>query len=365
MKKGILTFHKVYNYGAVLQAYCMQEIVNTLSGDAEIIDFSMPKQKDFTSLYSTRNGLKRFVKTILLIPFHQKRFRRIKKFDQFISKLPLSTDAYRSADELKKTNDIYDIFIVGSDQIWNVSKKAEFSDAYFLSFAKRDKKKISYAASIGTAGVDDLVTYKKLLKNFDKISCREENGSKVIEEITGNQVPTVLDPTLLVERSVLDGLAAEYKDTYILYYSLDGFDKRKNNMDILKALSEKYGLKIKYITPEWPIHADGEDVMDAGIEDFLGLIKNAVLVCTNSFHGTALSIKMNTPFFVLESRDSKDERKRSLLKQLDLMDRIISSSDEINVLNSYTIDFEMVNKKLDVLRAKSENYLKNALNVEV
>lgn len=362
MKTGIVTFHRVYNYGAVLQAYSTQKILEDMGIENEIIDFSIPKQRDFTALYSTRNGIKRFVKTMLLLPFHYERKSRQMKFDNFISQMRLSEKIYHHVKELNETNNLYDRFIVGSDQVWNVKKRNETSDGYFLNFVSDDKDKISYASSIGSASYEELRCKQNYLCRFKYISCREKSGAAVLSRITGHDIPTVLDPTLLVNKERLFRLAKPCKDEpYILYYSLDGYNKRENNIDILGILSGKFGLKIKFITPEWPKHCFGKDIIDAGPEDFLGLIDNANLVCTNSFHGTALSIKFNTPFYVLENKDVEDERKRNILMQLGLEQRIISTVDEAEMIEDYRINFAEVNLKLERLQEESYSYLKKVL----
>ena len=362
MKIGILTFHRVYNYGAVIQAYCTQQIINDLGIRNEIIDYSIPQQKDFTDLYSKKNGLKRYVKTLLLVPFHKKRMLRKNKFDLFINSLNLSKKSYIKAEDLYETNEDYDCFLVGSDQVWNVTKKAESSDAYFLDFVDEGKKKISYASSIGVATYDDLIDKKVYLKRFNAISCRESGGSKILGDLTGNVVQNVLDPTLLVDKKhLLSKMKKIELNSYILYYSLDGFDKRTRNLDILRQISETFGLSIKFITPEWPCHRWGEDIIDAGPVEFLSLIRNASLVCTNSFHGTALSIKLETPFYVLEEKNIEDERKRSILKQLNLENRIISSVEEAKGITNYNMCFEEVNIKLEKLRKLSGAYLKSII----
>lgn len=362
MKIGILTFHRVYNYGAVIQAYCTQKIVDNLGFSNEIIDYTIPKQKDFTDLYSKRNGIKRFVKTLLLLPFHNERVVRKKKFDLFINSMTLSAKSYTSNQKLYETNKDYDCFLVGSDQVWNVTKKAEASDAYFLNFVEKNKKKVSYASSIGVATYDDLVKKKEYLMQFNSISCREIGGAKILSNVVGTTVKTVLDPTLLVEKKVLQKLTLKIdSEPYILYYSLDGFDQRNRNSDILHGLAQKFNLKIKFVTPEWPYHNYGEDVRNAGPGDFLSLIRDAKLVCTNSFHGTALSIKLGTPFYVLETVNLKDERKRSILRQLSLEDRLLSSVEEVERIKSYDMNFNDVNLKLEQLMETSITYLKQAL----
>lgn len=363
METGILTFHRVYNYGAVLQAYALQKVLEDMGVENEIIDFSLEKQRDVTSLYSTHNGIKKFVKTLSFLPFHAKRKRRIDRFDDFINEdMRLSEKRYCCEEELEETNSLYNAFLVGSDQVWNVTKKAEASDGYFLNFAADEKRKISYASSIGIASYEELADRKKLLERFDKISCREQGGAQILEKLTGHEVPVVLDPTLLVDAKHLINLAeSEFHSPYILYYSLDGYDKRNNNLKTLKMFSEKFELPILFVTPEWPRHKLGSEIMDAGPKEFLGLIKNASLVCTNSFHGTALSVKMNKPFFVLEQENIKDERKRSILRQLGLLNRIISSNSDAAKVQDYFIDYSPVNKKLMELQKLSSAYLEEAV----
>lgn len=362
MKIGILTFHRVYNYGAVLQAFSTQKILDDLGIENEIVDLSIPKQRDYTSLYSTKNGVKRFLKTLLLTPYHQKRKVREYKFNEFISQMRLSAERYSSERDLNKINDIYDGFLVGSDQVWNVTKIAEASDGYFLCFADDKKLKVSYASSIGNASYEDLMNKKNYLSRFDNISCREQGGAKVLSKLIGRDIPVVLDPTLLVSKNDLLQMIRNYKvRPYILYYSLDGHDKRKNNLKILEKIASKFGLDIKFITPEWPKHDFGEDLIDVGPKDFLTILKNASLVCTNSFHGTVLSIKLNVPFFVLEGKEVRDERKRSILMQLGLEGRILSSLEEIDKIDSYDMKYDQINNQLVKLQSYSYDYLKNAL----
>lgn len=365
MKKiGILTFHRVYNYGAVIQAYSLQQFLIDNGYDNEIIDFSKKKQNDYTNVISIHNGIKRFLKTLMLTPVAGKRISRKNKFDNFFNqKLLMSGKTYQNEKELVETNYNYNIFMVGSDQVWNVTKKSDASTAYFFRFADESKKRVAYAPSIGIATENDLAPYKRDLKRFHAISCREQGGADHISKIIDSDVKVVLDPTLLVDQSALVKLTEpKEKKSYILYYSLDGFDKRDNNMDILCALKEKFQLELKIVMPEWPFHDKyGEDIIDAGPEDFLTLIRNATLICTNSFHGTALSIKLEKPFFVLEDVGIKDERKRSLLNQLGLQNRIISTAHEADVWKDYTLDYAPVLKKLHSLKKASEDFLISAL----
>jgi len=363
MRIGIITFHAANNYGAVIQSYALQEYIRTVEQECEIIDFNSKSQQDFNSLYPKRNGFKSIVKNIFMVQYDSKRRLRIKRFDEFRENCLILSDTCYGKKELKELNKRFDLFIAGSDQIWNTTKKADVNNAYFLSFVDDKKIKVAYAVSLGNATVEDLLPYKKYIMSFSNISCREKSASDIIESIIDKKVATTLDPTLLVKNDIWNNLVKNIKvpySDYILYYSLDGFDMRKRNIDILKVLSKRLNKKVIALTPEWP-KKDFVNVIDAGPIEFLALIKNADLICTNSFHGTALSISMEKDFYVLEKYDGIDDRKHGILEQLGLLDRMISEDVAINKMEINSIDYKKVNGLLDKKRKDSTKYLSLAL----
>lgn len=368
MKIGFLTFHIPHNYGAILQTYSLQKVFENLGYENEVIDFRRKRQIDYTALYSTRHGKKSMIKNILLLPFHFGRRERADKFNRFINeKIKKSDKIYTNEQELKKCNGVYDVFFIGSDQVWNTKKEADKSGAYFLEFVDdNNKKRFAYAPSIGIAEERDLLDYKAELEKFAMISCREQRGADILSKLLNKTIPVVLDPTLIVKEDYLKKLIKKDKsEPYIFYYSLDGFDKRKRNMDILSYFSKRYGYKVKMITPEWLYHFRiGKQISNAGIEDFLSLIYNSEFVCTNSFHGTALSIVLNKPFYVLEQMGGNDDRKQSLLKALNLQSRIIQNISEARETTDYKMSYDMTNTELDKLRKKSLDFLQKCLHYE-
>ncbi len=364
-KVGILTFHVPQNCGAVLQAYALQNIILDLGYECKIIDLKRKSQIDFYS--SQRNGLKSKIKEWMLCRYGQSRKLRTVRFDNFVNNhLVLTDETYTNEIELIDCQNNFNTFVVGSDQIWNPLKKSCFTTAYMLDFVvEKNKKKIAYAPSIGVATYEDINQYRDLLLRFDELSCREHNGSKILSEVCKKKVMTVLDPTLLVDSKHLESIIPnifQSKSKFIFYYSLDGFDKRKNNIDILKVLADKFGYKVIAHTPEWPKYGKGiKNVQDAGPEEFLWYIKNAEFVCTNSFHGTALSIAFQKSFYVLEDYDGKDDRKLSILKELEMVDRLIWDEEQARAIGDYVIDYTIIGKKLEALQSASKNYLVEAL----
>jgi hypothetical protein len=362
---GIITFHAAHNYGAIMQAHSLQQVILSLGFDCKIIDFRTPAQIDFSSYKTKRNGIKSMVKNFLLLPYKAQYRLRSEKLERFINNSLLLTERFSSERELEVCANSFDAFITGSDQVWNTLKKADTSPAYFLSFVSEEKKKISYAVSVGNAAAEDLLQVKEYIERFDAISVREMRGVQIIHELLGLESELVLDPTLLVNAECLVKLANERQTRfhdYIFYYSLDGYDKRKQNVDILTELSEKTGKKIIALTPEWPKRVVGiENVIDVGIEDFLSLINYADLICTNSFHGTALSIALNKNFLVLEKFKQEDDRKTTILKLLGLEHRMIDSVSAIGEAFN-PIDYNAVNLQLEELKKHSLSFLKKAID---
>ena len=365
MLAGIITFHAANNYGAVLQSYALQEYIKSMNINCKVIDFRSKSQKDFNSLYPKRNGIKSIIKNILMLPYDSERKLRMNRFDNFRKKYLILTNTYKVEEELIELNNEIDVFIAGSDQIWNTTKKADVSKAYFLDFVENNKRKIAYSVSLGNAKKNDILSYQSYIRQFNSISCRETSAACIISGLLGHEIKTTLDPTLLVKNGFWEKLIKNISipyDNYIFYYSLDGYDQRNRNVNILRKLAKKMNKKIVALTPEWPKREKNIfNVIDAGPLEFLKLIKNADLVCTNSFHGTALSISMEKDFYVLEKYDGIDDRKFGILEQLGLLDRMISEDVVINKMKINRIDYKKVNVLLNKKREDSMKYLSLAL----
>lgn len=360
---GIMTFHGARNYGAVLQAYALQQFLLSIGSECRIIDYVSEPLRDYTGLYSRRNGWKSMIKNLLMLRYHRRRTARDTKFEEFINKfLVLTMEHFTDEKEMQGLQGQVDIYVVGSDQVWNTTK-VETDTAYFLDFADEKSKKIAYAVSLGGAETGDLEPYVNLIKRFDFISCREQRGAGILSKLTGRSVKTVLDPTLLVDDAVWERMTASLPSlyhNYIFYYSLDGFDKRKNNVEELQELGRRLGKKVIALTPEWP-KREFFNVIDAGPMDFLNLIRNADLVCTNSFHGTAFSIAFRKNFYVLDKYDGRDDRKTDLLQQLHLEDRMIKGVEKVREIIFSEIDYKKAGQIMDGLRWESNQILTSAI----
>ena len=201
MKAGIMTFHRALNYGAVLQTYALCSFVNEFDVECEVVDYySEPLESTYKIFDFKKNN---FVSAILKGLF--KGAIIIKKrngFNNFIeNNVKISSKKY-SFSQLKQLNNLYDLFITGSDQVWSPSCVG-FDEAYFLTFAD-DGKKNSYAASIGSSAFsnEELQNYKQLIDRFALISFREKELVPIFEKIASEKkICSVVDPVFLLKQS--------------------------------------------------------------------------------------------------------------------------------------------------------------------
>lgn len=370
MKKvGIITYHHYNNYGTMLQALALQNMIENLGYDCEIIDFKQNNQLKKTELLKVRIKrigiyFKNIKKYCMLNKAKGKFNERNKKFEEFYSKhLVLGNAHYTNSNEICANPPIYDAYIVGSDQTWNPNV-GKNPDAFYLTFVKDKKQCGSYAPSVGLSKLTSSqeTRMKSKLEHISYLSCREYMGSKLLHEVTEREVTTVLDPTMLLDCNKW----IRYKDNmnrlpdnYILQYFLgDVIECRK----FVKELSEKTNLPV-LILPHSYLDLDKSNQLYCGPDGFLDLIYNADYICTDSFHGTAFSINFNKNFFAFHKRrededGSDNSRITDLLQRFGLGDRLIT---DYNLPDKLLIDYQRVNLQFDILRENSVTYLKNML----
>lgn len=379
MKKkiGIITIVKVNNYGAELQAYALQKKLNLLGYDAEIIDYLFYKNKAHIKEkisrpfypYPFKKKIKEFLEPwyhkIRCLPYWRNKRKREKAFDLFHKKhTRFSSICYRSYSQLYQNPPIYDVYCVGSDQVWNPGCYTNLNP-YFVSFAPRGKKRISYASSFGVKVLPQHAQekYKDLLLQMDAISVREDAGVDIVNEISGRNAVKVADPTLLLTTDDWLEIANYDKvptDKYILLYVLKDSDYIKQ-----KALEigREQGLKVVRICKEaykQDKKTDGIiDILDAAPDDFLGLFSKAEIVLTNSFHGTVFSIMFRKEFYtILNAENNNNTRQINLLETVGVEDRIVY---EGSFVKRNKIDYIDCHNRMNLLIKKSEDYLINAI----
>ena len=364
MKIGILTFHCAHNYGAVLQCCALQETLKAMGHKVEIIDYRPkyllnPYKKIYWRRFVSRNPFKLLKKCCKELLVLRRRIIRYNAFDKFIStKLNLS--------EMVTHNSIpshYDIYIMGSDQIWNPKITCGFDPVYFglFNFEKGSKKYIAYAASMEASSLtqEDKDFYLKALDNFDAISVREQTLADLLQPLTSKKIETVLDPTMLTDAKIWDSIEkrpfVDYK--YVLVYQVR-YDI--NTSRIAQNIADQIGAKVIEIAAGIKTWKYKKNLYTCSSpEEFLGWIKHASCIVTTSFHGTAFSVIFNKPFYCVKLGRG-DTRAASLLQDLGLENRMIemTASPEFQL-----VDYHDAIVRLDKLKKKSFQYFNTSLNL--
>lgn len=364
MKIGIVTFHCSYNYGSALQAWALQEYLKKSGYDAKIINYvDLVNFEDYqlfrTSLYKKK--IKSLIGDIVYLPVNLKRKRGFEGFQKEF--FDMTDKRYTSISDMRSLNDELDTFICGSDQIWNINCTKGPNPAFFLAFADDSKRKIAYAPSIADKSIDftDNDEVKSYLKGFDYISVREKSFVKMLSDITGKDVVSAVDPTLLLNESDYSTLITESPvndKKYIFVYSLEDNDKMN---DYANRLSRDKGMPVVYINKKTQhCFENGINVYGASPSEFLALVKNAQYVVTNSFHATVFSVifeKQLCTFATLAS----GSRMMDLLGTIGLDDRLYSENFDIDKKS----DFAKGKAELSLLSNASKKFLNNALSGEI
>ncbi|MGG5317324.1 polysaccharide pyruvyl transferase family protein [Enterococcus sp. AZ072] len=350
MKIGIMTFHFAYNYGAALQAYGLCTFLRKNGYDAMIIDY-MPKELEH--LYTLNPfcvSRKKEIFSKLKKYFHCK--KQFKKFDNFLEKNDLCTDKI-DRDKLSNLNNIFDVFIVGSDQIWN-PKILTDSAPYYLDFVTSDRRKIAYAASFGVNKLspENFEKSKENLKQFDWISIREKSGVDIVNNVDIN-AELISDPVFLLDKDDWELLEnpVDIPKHFIFYYALE-YNADLDRKAIELSQQEKAKIVIVHSTCERISKiSDGIRMDNIGPEEFLYLMRNAAYVITDSFHATAFGLIFSKNIINISS-ETRSMRAKNLLLNVGLENCI--NENEIIVQGN-----ENIGKKITDMRKYASNRLLN------
>lgn len=358
-KVGILTFSYSENSGSVLQAWALSKAIEQhCDATTEIINYQKigslkPKfgvNVFFGPISSwNKEKIKYWIHRLKVFP------KYIKKHWSFVkANLTLSSHREIKREKLVALNNKYDYFVVGSDQVWNFNSP-KVDETYFLDFVSNNKKKISYAASFGNATYNNsnIETAKTLLSQFSFASLREMQGVELYKNLTGKNATFVLDPTLLHSSSSWDKLAILPKEEkYILVYLLEPNQIVQENVT---RLQKEQNLKVIRLWRSRIVDENGKDIRVISPQEWLGYIKNASVIFTNSFHGICFSINFHKCFYAAYRKNTDDSRLVNLLNLFNLSNRVI-------VDNSAKIDdIEIDDDELEKMRKASFDYLKLAL----
>lgn len=367
MKIALVTIHKVTNYGAVLQAYATKVALSKY-GTVSTIDYHNPhlaRHMDMVRFEFSIHGVKMLAHDLLNLP---NRHKLLSRFEKFMTSNMNLTNEFRSIDLLDDKADSFDIYVCGSDQIWNpgvVSAESKIDPIFFLSFVKNNLKKFSFASSIGhhQYSENEKGEVKTLLNDFSMISVREKDGQKKLQDILPEkEIHHVVDPTLLLTKNEwynnFDIKEKKPKEKYILVYSVPRTTLIKKAIEFF---AEKLNLKIIAIDRMLlPITKIDKHIRDAGPKEFIQLYSNASFVITDSFHGTCFAVNFEKPFACI-SANERANRQESLLELLGIRERIMYKESDFNGLVT-EVDYKKVTPRLAEIRNTSLQYIDTAVN---
>lgn len=356
MKKvALVTFHRPLSIGAQLQAFALQEAIQTNDCDCRVIDYepAFPNKSRILSpswrIYSTITGL----------VFARKIKSQSNRFTAWASTHLHQTEPITTLSQLKQVAEDFDTFVCGSDQIWRIPNRGY----YFLDFTPDSARRIAYAPSFGNINFDNASKelIKEYLSRFDSISVRENDGAKFVSELLGYDVPSVLDPTLLWSADYWRNYAVDpggsLPKRFVLLFSI------QDTMPCFRAakkISVRLGIPLVVVDTARRLiwHPFLNNYFDVGPAEFLRLVDLADFVVTSSFHGTAFAINFGKPFLTICRKESENVNSRitTLADKLNTSDRLISPDDEIPEPVFNDLDPE-INIRLDEERICCRNIL--------
>jgi len=364
MQIRTITCHDVYNHGASLQAYALQTYLESIGHTVEIVDYKPDYLSRHYLLWSVDNPVydKPIIKQLYLVaklPGRLLALKRKQLFDEFTKRyLKLTSKRYHSNEELKSNPPQADVYIAGSDQIWNTLFQNGRDAAFYLDFAPKTAKRISYAASFATEDVAE--EYKpfvrKMLQNLDAISIRERYSLPLLASLGREDGVAVCDPVFLLSMNGWEQYlpVANQEEQYLLVYDSENSLKIR---EIAMQIAHKKGLKI-YNVSAFPLNYVDKDLWISSPLDFVRMVRDAAYVISNSFHATAFSLIFEKDFCVINRSEKINERMRSLLSGYNLEDRIVTDFS-VSLLSS--INYPEVNPLLQKDIENSKEFLNQSL----
>lgn len=365
MRIGVVTIFDVPNYGTVLQAYALRKYLQSMGNEVSIINYTrnnswvkkhnVPCKQIWLKIFMHKLRLTSYGRLNAHLNYFRKKYLGLTiKYDT-LEKMEI--EDWRE----------YQMFITGSDQVWN-SNYIYGDSVYMLSFVPKGVLKISIGASFAQEQLNEtfLKKYKKYLEQYNALSVREANGKNIIENQLGilKNVKIVVDPTLLLPKEKWQTYfpcSKKLPPKYILFYMLDySFNPKPYIFEVAKYFQRKMNCPVfalaGYKRSRKAAGLKMKDVGDSTIPEFLHYFCNASLVITSSFHGTAFALNFGKPLISVVLSNG-DDRQTTLINQLSVNQCAVTIGSPLNCINPY-YDFATEQKKLCLLRKDSIDWIK-------
>lgn len=370
MKIGIVTIFDVPNYGTVLQAFALRKSLENIGNEVNIINYTRKNSWVEKHIAVSRPNCLKVLAHKLRLTSYGRFEAHLNEFRKYYLGL---TQKYNTLEELENEDwRSYQIFITGSDQVWN-SNYIYGDSVYMLSFVPNGVSKISIGASFAQKQLDEkyLKKYKQALQQYKALSVREINGKHIIENQLGIgiNVKVVVDPTLLLSKETwLDAfpISTRLPSKYILFYMLDyAFEPKPYIFEVAKYFQQKMNCQVLALVGyKRCANAAGlkmKDVSDSDIPEYINYFKHASLVITSSFHGTAFALNFARPLVSVVPSNG-DDRQTTLLNQLGVEQCAVKVNTSMDSINPY-YDVVAEQTKLEILRNDSLEWIKNNCNL--
>ena len=376
MKKAlIITIHYVDNFGSVLQTYATQHVFDRLGCRAQILDYVRENYrypyllKETNQKYKERKGIlySQPFRSLLLFRWSLIYKQRERIFSKFRKNHFQLTKSYKEYGELMQEPPVADIYVTGSDQVWNNEYNGGFLPEYFLSFAPQESKKIAFSASFGKTQFSraELLEMQSYLQKYDGISVRESSGVEVIHQMNCQPAMHVLDPTLMLSKEEwcealnISSSCKKARKGYVLLYQLNFNDKMKI---FAERLAKENNLNWYIVSAAYKIAPSKAKILNnLAPEEFVSLINGADYVVTDSFHGTAFSLNFHKNVYVFNP-PKYSTRLSSILTLVDSESRLVE--DEMDWSRYPAINFETVDAIFQTEREKGKEFIRGFLDVE-
>lgn len=376
MKKiGIFTWFVTNNYGTALQSYATAKFLENNGYDCYFIT-NTGKCIDIFEMRDFFRRLKRKVRDTIRVkcalrsnPIVKNNAEAIQCRKQLFAdflKENYQLIAPKNNKDFSRLHEVFDLFLVGSDQVWNPYYIAL---PHFLNFVHRKKPMFSYATSLGVSSLPPQYKkmYQKYLSRFQAISVREKTGADVLQDIVNSRIEVVVDPVFLLskaqweiftEQSNIHDMLKDKK--YVLCYFLGN---TYNYNDLVKHIQKRYGADVITVVADYEFKNWYDNVQLAvGPYEFVDLISNAQCVCTDSFHAFSISVCLQKNMYLMKrfddsSPESQNSRLFDLADKLGLQDRFVNSIQDIDVIISDSIEYKQVEEKLSAEIERSKAFL--------
>lgn len=352
-----ITLHDTDNCGSSLQAYALQYFLTNQGIQNKIIDY-VPS-------YTQNNGraIRALIRNIVFFKYYVESRRRFKLFIKNNLKL---TKKYRTLNKLEKDTPYADVYIAGSDQLWNDMYECGKDPAFYLNFVK-DKPKITYAISFGREKIpaQNQEIIQKYASDFKWISVREKSGVEQVKEVlkvSDENCPLVCDPVLLNDCAVYKRLMSEriVEEDYLFIYLANEIDVPCLNR-VVNKIKKDANLKVVFAGPYRKVCDCDIHLRVLAPEDFLSLIYNAKYVISNSFHASVFSVLYEKQFFTILP-PKNGARIQDMMNLLGLEKQILRSDESMELKDISNEEYANALKVLNEFSKTSGNQLIEIIN---